>query len=94
MGLLIGLLIGGVIFFFAVFAVFSSAVDRKAAKAKAQAPQIMDELFAGEPKVAYKIHLTSLPLETVIMGAEERGYRLQHQGPDENGIQTLIFEKT
>ena len=79
--LLVVLLVGGV-------RVFSAA--RR--EAQANAPQLLDKAFDGRPMASFTVAASGLPFEQVVVGARERGYRLDSQsGRDSYGTQTLVF---
>lgn len=58
------------------------------------APHLLDEAFDGRGLVTYTVSLGTLPFERVVVGARERGYRLDSQsGRDSYGTQTLVFAR-
>ena len=67
--------------------------SRAQKKAIANAPKILDDAFNGDADVVFKINMESLPFETVVLGAKERGYRLASQSHQTDHAQTLIFER-
>ena len=64
-------------------------------KAEANAPAILDKAFDGRADVVFKVNLESPSFETVVLGAKERGYKLDNQTNDlpDGSAKTLIFEK-
>lgn len=70
-----------------------SRSEKHAKKALANAPTILDETFAGERFVTYKVNSESLPFEVVVTGAMERGYRIAAQEDLTDTAKTLVFER-
>jgi hypothetical protein len=63
-------------------------------QSEANAPRLLDETFDGRGLVTYTVSLGTLPFERVVVGARERGYRLDSQsGRDSYGTQTLVFAR-
>lgn len=90
-GLLIFVLVIIGIFVFVVFGgVLKTESDQK--KAESHAGVILDAAFDGRPNVTFNTSMRSLKYETVILGAQERGYKLTHQANGQYGA--LLFEKT
>ena len=86
-----GLMLTGLGGFFGLFLFGRS--EKHAKKALATAPAILDETFAGERLVTYKVNAESLPFEVVVRGAMERGYRIAAQEDITAIAKTLVFEK-
>lgn len=93
MELLIGLAVLGVIAFGVFGLGFMGWINSSGAKTREQAAQMLDGLFDGSPNVTYRTHVRALPYETVVLGADERGYTLSHE-TDERGVKVLIFKLT
>jgi len=94
--MLIALIVVGVIALMAFGAlgfVLLSKVDRDRNKAEKNADESLDALFDGRQDVTFSGNMRSMKYETVILGAEKRGYTLAHQAGDPNGAFTLIFAK-
>lgn len=91
MGLLIGIVVLGLAAYGVLGLGFLGWASSKEAKTRAQAPQILDDLFDGEQYATYRIVIGSLPFETVVIGAKERGYGLMHE-TDEGKVKVLVFE--
>lgn len=70
-----------------------SSTSRAQRKAEQSAESLLDEAFDGRPSVTYKVNMTTMKYETVISGAEARGYRLAHQADNQYGPHTLMFQK-
>ena len=86
--LLVGLAVFGLLGFLLL-----GTVNRGQRKAEQNAEAILDEAFDGSPMVTFKINMQSVKYETVIVGANARGYTLSHQAENQYGPHTLIFEK-
>ena len=86
-----GLMITGLGGFLGVWMIDRS--EKHARKALANAPAILDETFAGERFVTYKVNSESLPFDVVVKGAMERGYRIAAQEDTTDIAKTLVFEK-
>lgn len=86
---LCGLAVFVAVVFFGVFKVDS---DQK--KAEANSKGSLDSLFDGRQSVTFSGHMRSMKYETVIVGAKERGYKLEHQAGDPKRAFTLIFERS
>ncbi|GAA1323743.1 hypothetical protein ACFSWE_09570 [Leucobacter albus] len=90
-------MIGLVLLGLAAFGLFGFFVllgtNKSQKSAEANSAQILDKAFNGEPTVTFKINMQSLKYETVVIGAKERGYKLEHQADGKYGPHTLIFEK-
>ncbi len=69
-----------------------SSIAVSADKAKKAGPATLDAAFDGRPDVVFKVTLTSVPFEDVVLGAQARGYDLSSQS-DTGGAQTLIFRR-
>lgn len=96
MELLIGLVALVLVALVVFTLVLLGASGRATAKAKANAPALLDEAFDGRPRATYKINgLAGLDYEDVITGAEDRGYRLTNDsGADRYGNRTMIFTQS
>lgn len=94
MEFIIFVLIGGVaVFFFLCFATFGKMSSNRR-EAADNAPRILDEAFDGRDDVVVKVTMSSLPYETYVLGAKERGYRLASETSEGRyGLKTLIFER-
>lgn len=90
--LLGGLMLTGLGGFFGLFLVGRS--EKYAKRALANAPAILDEAFAGERFVTYKVNSESLPFDVVVKGAMERGYRIAAQEDVTDIAKTLVFERS
>lgn len=70
-----------------MIAIGSMSRDEK--KRSALDPElVLDETFTGEQTVTYHVRPSTLPFETVVSGAIERGYALEGQ---DDGV--LVFRK-
>ena len=69
--------------------------ERTRRNAEAHAPAFLDAAFNGQPGVVVKINLETPSTETVIFGAQERGYQLTHQMNDtpDGTARTLVFAR-
>lgn len=69
--------------------------ERARRNAEAHAPAFLDVAFTGQPGVVVKINMETPSTETVILGAQERGYRLTHQMSDtpDGTARTLVFAR-
>lgn len=67
--------------------------DRMRRKAEANSETVLDEAFDGRPDVTFTVNLTTLKPETVIAGAETRGYTLSHQLSNQYGPTALMFRR-
>lgn len=76
------------------FGLFVGAFRRRK-KAEANAPAILDAAFDGRPDVAFTVNLETLPVDTVVIGAKQRGYRLVEklQKSSSGEAWTLMFER-
>ena len=76
-------------------AIFMLVAAGGARKANAEnAEQRMDTLFDGSPQVIYKDALRAgLPLDTLITGANRRGYRFVSTIDDSKYMKSHIFER-
>lgn len=92
--LVLALIVGAVLAGWLGFALFVGG-ERSRAKAEENAPAILDEAFDGRADVVFKVNMETPSFETVMLGAKERGYRLESQTNDTaNGAaKTLIFER-
>lgn len=69
-------------------------VNAASRQSEANAPRLLDDAFDGRDLVTYTVSLGTLPFERVVVGARERGYRLDSQsGRDSYGTQTLVFAR-
>lgn len=91
MGLLIGLVVIGLMAYGVLGLGFFGWASSKEQRTKDQAPQILDDLFNGQPNATYRTYIGGLPFETVVLGAEDRGYKLTHD-TDDRGVKVLIFK--
>jgi len=64
--------------------------EKKRKEAIANAPTLLAEAFSGESAV-YKTGPDTLPYETVVTGAIERGYRLVSENAEPGNRKTLVF---
>lgn len=87
--LVVVVLVIGVFWLVVIAGVFKVESDQN--KAERNAVQILDTTFNGRPNVTFTPHMRTLKYETVIIGAQERGYKLTHQTGSQYG--PLIFEK-
>lgn len=62
-------------------------------KAEESEDTLLDETFDGRPSVTYKVNMSTMKYETIVSGAEARGYRLAHQADNQYGPHTLMFQK-
>ncbi|RKT33677.1 hypothetical protein DEU34_2281 [Microbacterium sp. AG1240] len=69
------------------------STSRARRKAEESADTLLDEAFDGRPSVTYKVNMTTMKYETIVSGAEARGYRLEHQADNQYGPHTLMFRK-
>ena len=69
--------------------------ERARRKSEENAPAILDAAFDGSPRVTFKVTMESPSYETVVRGAEDRGYRLAHETNDTaDGVaRTLLFDR-
>lgn len=75
------------------FGLFASE-EKSRRKAVADAPAILGAVFAGQPDVVFKVTPRTLPYETVLLGAKDRGYRLVGETSEASGnVKTLVFTK-
>ena len=82
------------VLFLVLFVVVLRGVNTASRRSEANAPHLLDEAFAGRDPVTYTVSLGTLPFERVVIGARERGYRLDSQsGSDRYGTQTLVFAR-
>lgn len=79
---------------FAAFALIGHQ-GRTRRRAEAAAPAVLDSAFDGRPVVVFKVNAETPSFETVVVGARERGYRLESQTDDvaSGAAKTLIFER-
>lgn len=82
----------GLFGFFGFFVIGSTF--RKQKKAEANSEQILDRTFDGRSNVTVELGLATLKYDTVINGAEARGYALTHQASNKYGPSTLMFRKS
>lgn len=70
------------------------AVTSAQREAVEKAPATLDATFDGREFVTFTVSMGTLPFDQVVIGARERGYRLDSQsGRDSYGTQTLVFAK-
>jgi hypothetical protein len=70
------------------------AVNTSRRQSEENAPHLLDEAFDGRDLVSFTVSMGTLPFERVVVGARERGYRLDSQsGRDSYGTQTLVFAR-
>lgn len=68
--------------------------EEKAQKrAEENAPVLLDEAFDGRDDVVYKAGPGTLKVETVVLGAKARGYRLLNQSDEPGNRKTLVFTR-
>lgn len=73
---------------------FAAKASKKKDEAKANAPELLDQLFNGDAVVTYTAGFAALDVSDVIKGAIERGYVLAHQGEKNSyGMVELVFTK-
>lgn len=73
--------------------VFLGKIEHDRNKAEANAVGALDALFDGSPNVTFSGHMRSMKYDTVVRGAQERGYKVAHTAGEPNKAFTLIFEK-
>lgn len=93
-GMLWGGLIGVFLVIWFISKLVTSASDEKKAN-RENAPEILDDVFNGDPVVSYEAGFTGLDQATVIKGGIERGYELhsQHTTNRSYGVEMLTFKK-
>lgn len=92
-GFVIGSLIGLALVVWAV-SWFIKTAAAESRDTKANAPQVLDDVFNGDPMVTYTSGGVSLDYEAVIVGAVDRGYDLVSQGGRNSyGMESLVFRK-
>lgn len=69
---------------------YAAAKDRAAYE---RAPDILDELFAGDARVVYRTGVYAIPPTEVVEGASERGYILESDTKDLNG-RAMAFRRS
>ena len=74
-------------------AIILTSTSRAQAKAERNAEELLDSAFDGRDAVTYTVNMRTLKYETVVAGAERRGYRLAHQASNQYGPSTLMFQK-
>ncbi|WP_114906493.1 hypothetical protein [Ornithinimicrobium murale] len=69
--------------------------ERSGRKAEENAPALLDRAFDGLPQVTYKVNMKTPSYETVLRGAEARGYRLVHEinNSSDGFAKTLLFDR-
>ena len=77
----------------AAFACTLIATRRARQRAIENAQTFLDQTFSGEPTVSVKATAESLPYERIVIGAEERGYRILSQTSKGQYGQTLVFTR-
>lgn len=70
------------------------ATSRKQKNAEANSESILDRTFDGRENVTVDLGLATLKYETVINGAEKRGYTLTHEASNQYGPSKLMFRKS
>lgn len=73
--------------------VILGSTSRKQKKAEANSEVILDRTFDGRSNVTVELGLATLKYETVINGAESRGYTLTHEASNQYGPSKLMFRK-
>lgn len=91
--MLLVLVVGGLMVLGVFGAVLLGSVGKSQKKAEANADQILDAAFDGNPDVTFTLNMATLKYDTVVSGAKQRGYRLVHQADNQYGPHTLMFEK-
>ncbi len=99
--LLLLLVVGGFIAFGWVAIVGTAglgALERRSrAQAEARADEILDAAFEGQDEVVFKVNFETPALETVLVGAQRRGYDLVHERDTVPGVsseaKTLLFRR-
>lgn len=81
----------GLFGFFGFF--FLASTSRAQRKAEATADTTLDAVFDGRSDVTYPVNMRTMKPETVIAGAEARGYQLTHQTSNQYGPTALMFRK-
>lgn len=82
-----------VVAFLIAMKVMGRAVERDRANNLANAPAVLDGTFDGSAAATYTVALGSLPVDAVVRGAAERGYRLTGQIPGAMSSTKLTFER-
>lgn len=67
--------------------------EKKRKEAIAQAPAILEEAFAGETAIC-KTGPDTLPYETFVTAAVERGYKLVSENAEPGNRKTLVFVRS
>lgn len=77
------------------FGIYVLVAANRAKKSNvANKEQVMDDLFDGSPQVIYKDALQAgLPLDALIAGANQRGYRFVSTIDDSKYMKSHIFER-
>lgn len=83
--------IGGFAFFGAIGLLARDEKGRKTALANSE--RLLDGAFDGSKHVTYESTPRTLPVSAVVIGAEERGYRLLSQDEAPGQRVTLAFKK-
>jgi hypothetical protein len=84
----------GAVLFVVLVVVAVRTVGQSRREYEAKAPEVLDRAFDGREYVTFTVSMGTLPFEQVVIGARERGYRLDSQsGRDSYGTQTLVFAK-
>ena len=92
--MLLVLVVAVVVSFMFWLALATSLLKSKARKkALAEAPTTLDAAFDGRDDVTFEVSDMTLPVNQVISGAAERGYRVKAQIAASKTGSTLIFER-